>query len=667
MPQIQSHLFYALLALIAGQLIERYYLDTYFDTVTIYIGLSLLSVPFLLIAKRQIAKTIFYYNIIVLGAISSAIHYKLPPNHYSRLPQQKMVRFKITQSLRPNDFAFRYYGKVSGLGTAPSCGKILVTLAKKDHSKPLEIGQHYITSSPLIPVAQPKNPGAFNYARFLKNKSILSQLQLTPNNYSNINKNTWSGWDQIRVWKTRAIKKIHNTSLSQSASAHWVALVFGERQYIENELQTAYKNAGIVHLLAISGLHIGIISFLLNWLLTPLLYWKWGRWLQMILLVFILWGFAILTGMQPAVVRAVTLFTMLFAGQWGKRFQPPLQRVFASAGLLLFWYPPFLYQVGFQLSYLAVIGILLGNELAKKSYVPKKKWKKWVWEFVLVSNSAQLAVTPLTLYYFNQFPSLFLLSNLAVFHLFSISLVAAVGLTPWLLFDWIPAEVLANYNLLVACIHHIVQTIASYESFLWDDIYITKEMVITLYILMLLLFLPWQKKNKIHSRYSWGTIICCVLLLGWHNYKNVKIKNQLWILHQSKKTVILWYEKEIVQLFTDASEAHTQKLMQQFQKIYPVRKIQKDTLWRYLVFDQTKVLIADFDSVLTDTVPPVDIVLLRNNPKIHLNRVINQWRPHTIVADGSNGPWNTERWRESCSAKSISFYTTAEKAFSFIP
>ena len=137
--------------------------------------------------------------------------------------------------------------------------------------------------------------------------------------------------------ENQAIKKIHNTSLSQSAS-HWVALVFGERRILKMSYKPPIKS-GYCSFVGYFWLHIGIISFLLNWLLTPLLYWKWGRWLQMILLVFILWGFAILTGMQPAVVRAVTLFTMLFAdnGANGSNCN-----VFLLAGLLLFCIPLFI-------------------------------------------------------------------------------------------------------------------------------------------------------------------------------------------------------------------------------------------------------------------------------------------------------------------------------------
>ena len=137
-----------------------------------------------------------------------------------------------------------------------------------------------------------------------------------------------------------------SSPLSSHAAAHWLALVFGEQQFLEAEVREAYSQAGVIHLLAISGLQIGILSFVISGLFRPLLWWRYGQWIQQLLRVIILWGFAFWTGLQPAVVRAVTFFSLLDIGHWGRRPQPAFHRMVLSAFILLWAYPPFSKSIG---------------------------------------------------------------------------------------------------------------------------------------------------------------------------------------------------------------------------------------------------------------------------------------------------------------------------------
>jgi competence protein ComEC len=168
-------------------------------------------------------------------------------------------------------------------------------------------------------IAPPRNPGSFDYAAYLSNQKIYHQIQLRPKRYFLLPAKPLQCLELHRHFKAKAISRIQSNSLSSSAADHWLALIFGEKQYLESDLRDAYAQAGVVHLLAISGLHIGIISFAVSWLLLPLLRIRYGKWLQQGLRLTVSWSFALWTGFQPAVVRAVTFFSLLDLSHWGKR------------------------------------------------------------------------------------------------------------------------------------------------------------------------------------------------------------------------------------------------------------------------------------------------------------------------------------------------------------
>lgn len=285
----------------------------------------------------------------------------------------------------------------------------------------------------------------------------------------------------------------------------------------------------------------------------------------------------------------------------------------------------------------------------------------------MVCLSAQLAVAPLTMYYFNQFPTLFLIGNLAVKHLFTFSLILAVLGTPFLLLDLVPTDILDLYHQLIALIHMIVKHISSYENLLLDNVYLSKGQVLGIYAGLTAAIAGWQFKKDFNWKpLGWMTVLM-VIVLYLANLSGDN-KGQLWVLHQTKASVLLWYENQSIDQFTDASPKRVDQMTGDFKRKYPVNEVIKDSLWRWFDFVHVRLLVLDFNTILTDTfLPKADIILLKNNPKIHLDRVINQWQPQYIIADGRNGSWDLNRWKVSCQKAGVVFYSTAEKAFCFSP
>ena len=192
------------------------------------------------------------------------------------------------------------------------------------------------------------------------------------------------------------------------------ALLLGQRQDISDEIYNSYTGAGAIHILAISGLHVGIILLMLNFIAKPLDYFKIGRIIKPFILIVLLWGFAVIAGLSASVVRAVTMFSFLTFALVSKRSKDTYNLLFTSIFFLLLVKPTFLFDVGFQLSYAAVFGIIWGQPTIYNWWKIKRKIPDKIWQLFTVTVSAQFGILPLSLFYFHKFPSLLVLSNLVI-------------------------------------------------------------------------------------------------------------------------------------------------------------------------------------------------------------------------------------------------------------
>ena len=170
------------------------------------------------------------------------------------------------------------------------------------------------------------------------------------------------------------------------------ALVLGDKTALDGDLREGFAHAGLAHLLAISGLHIGLLMLLFRFLLWPLQLLPKGKQMLSICVILLLWGYAFFVGASPSVLRAVTLFSAIQLGYAVQRKLPTSYLVLLSMVILLFVSPCLLLQLGFQLSYLAVFGILFLLPIFDLNirFPPLR----WFWRLTLVSIVAQIVVAP---------------------------------------------------------------------------------------------------------------------------------------------------------------------------------------------------------------------------------------------------------------------------------
>ncbi len=252
-----------------------------------------------------------------------------------------------------------------------------------------------------------------------------------------LNKNPKNGFWQLifsaREYVLDVLQKSISTGKDELGIAE--ALLIGYTNDLDKDLVQAYSNTGVVHIIAISGMHLALIYVLLVWVFGKIPLINKSKLLQLVLILSCLWLFSILTGASPSVLRAAVMFSFIAVGKTYFKQASIYNSLAASAFVLLCYNPYYLWAVGFQLSYLAVLGIVIFQKPIYNCFYIKNKWVDKTWQLITVSTAAQLLTFPVCIYYFHQFPNLFLISNLIAVPLSAIILYTEIAL---ITFSWIP-------------------------------------------------------------------------------------------------------------------------------------------------------------------------------------------------------------------------------------
>ncbi|MGE0561122.1 MAG: ComEC/Rec2 family competence protein [Flavobacteriales bacterium] len=315
-------------------------------------------------------------------------------------------------------------------------GKTILFIEKDSLAENLAVGDLISFQPEFKDVPEPKNPLEFDYKKYLSFHLIKQQAFLKTNNWTLINQHeTFDMFVFADKIRRKLISNLYKFGLTNNELGVASALILGYKNNIEAQLKSAYSSAGAMHVLAVSGLHVGIIFMIFNVLLNFLDKIKYGSLIKGILLVLILWFYALITGLSPSVIRSATMFSVIIIGKTFKRNSNFFNTLSVSALCMLVYNPFLIFDVGFQLSYSAVAGIVLMQPWFNSFYEPKNWFTKYFWGLLTVSTAAQIATFPLGLYYFHQFPNYFLFSNLIVIPLALFILI--LGLAT-LAFSFIP-------------------------------------------------------------------------------------------------------------------------------------------------------------------------------------------------------------------------------------
>ena len=305
--------------------------------------------------------------------------------------------------------------------------KVLVSLPDSLEKLPIAGSQILVKGHPPKRPKSTLNPNEFDYRKYLERKGVAWTVFLPEDSFKILPSAAAAAPARWAALISQKADSVFKHQLKDPDSYGLLkAMVLGRRDDLGADLLNSYVTAGAVHVLAVSGLHVGVFFLLISWILKSLRKEKGGRWLYLLLMVSLLSTYAVVTGLSPSVVRASLMCVTFALSQTFARRHHGLNALAISAFIILIFDPNALFAVGFQLSYAAVLGIILFYPLFKDFYETEILALRWLWQITLISLAAQAFTFPLSIYYFHQFPTYFLLVNPFVIGLTTVLIYSAV-------------------------------------------------------------------------------------------------------------------------------------------------------------------------------------------------------------------------------------------------
>jgi len=377
----------------------------------------------------------FFLGIIAcffLTSLGVEISYQSYPlnrsTHFSHLSDVQAFRAVAISNGERKTLGQKFTAQVQAVRTTSGWkhteGKILIQLAD---TVLYRYGDEFLVRGQPQKVLPARNPYQFDYKHYLAIQGIFHQISVQKDNFLLIGNTPISQIQalslQVRRYADEVLKKYVDHKEAYGVVA---ALLLGVKSWLTDEVRQTYSDAGAMHVLAVSGLHVGILYALINLVLGWTSRFTYGKLLKAFIAVSLLWCYAFVTGLSPSVLRAVTMFSLVVLAQTTKRRSNIYNTIALSAFILLFFNPFLLFQVGFQLSYLAVLGIIYFQPKFYSLFEFENRFADYLWQITCVAFAATLVTAPISMYYFGQFPTLFFISNILVVPLAAFLLVGSL-------------------------------------------------------------------------------------------------------------------------------------------------------------------------------------------------------------------------------------------------
>ena len=573
------------------------------------------------------------------------------PGHLSFLTQP-VGYYKVVVNRYPEERArsWRAEGVVVAAFTKewqPASGKIMLYFSKDSFEKPFRYGDVLVIRGAPQSVPAPANPGEFDYKKFLSYRNVGHQhflkqgdVVLADNDPPSI---AVAAAVRARAWADATLERYVTGTREQAIAS---ALVLGVTDGLDNELLGAYAATGTMHVLAVSGLHISIIYMILVWAMKPLQRTASGKWILALTGLLVLWSYAFITGLSPSVLRAVTMFSFLALARPTGQSTNIYNTLAASAVCLLIVDPYMIMSVGFQLSYLAVLGIVYLEPRFYQLWEPGSWLLANVWKVTTVSVAAQLATFALGLFYFHQFPNYFLLSNLLVIPISFVVLIAGIAV---LAVSFIPVMATGLGMLLTGSIWLLNEIVFVMESFPFSLIRGVEinawQCWLLMAIIMALVLLTEQKKFRYLTVAVLSSFI--FMVIEWsHMDSQVNIERITVYSVRGHSAIDLIDRGHAYFLADSILQADHQKIRYHIEPNRTIAGVEKvsiadpfirtfggGTLARWRGHTVLQVTGPEFD--LPEAFSP-DLIIISNNSISDYKDFTSRYRDTPIILDGTN-------------------------------
>lgn len=400
------------------------------------------------------------------------------------------------------------------------------------------------------------NPGGFDAKGYWATQGIYQLAFAESEDFERLESANFfqSFWERSRI----AIQSVLQEQLSEASSSLAIALSLGDKSKLSQERRAAFADAGAMHVLAVSGMHVGILLGFLQWIffkIKPLR--QRNRYIYVALVL--IWCFAFLTGLSASVFRATMMFTVLSVGQLRGYSFFNLNALFISAFLLLIIDAKTLFSIGFQLSFLAMLGISLFFQPIRNLIESRWKLVNYFWDATALGIAAQIGTIPISLYYFHQFPNYFVLTNLGLIVLTAAALIAVIVL---LALSWVPFVVdgiawLTEW--IFAALNGVVKGISALPGAVSTGFSPGILWVVLIYCAVLMVYVGWSKMRRTYFRAGLIIVFILGVFMIYQREKN-KSERALVFLNSSVQAVILKEEMQAYCLFESIDDQTKEKM-----------------------------------------------------------------------------------------------------------
>lgn len=430
----------------------------------------------------------------------------------------------------------------------------------------IKAGDILLIQTDLERIKNKNNPGEFDLKSFWNNKNIYQIGFVSENDLQYLETVELSKLKEFFEGVRGSLKRQLNSVLDGEVLGIANALLLGDKELLSTETRISFSNAGAMHVLAVSGLHVGIVLVILMFLLGRLTRFV-SKQNATIIAIIIIWIYAGVTGFSPSVMRASFMFSILAIAQMSGRNNNSMNTLLFSAFVLLVFNPLWIYDIGFQLSYLAMLGIFLLFEPISRLVYIKNHWLMKVWQGTAIGISAQVFTVPLTLYYFHQFPNYFVLTNIGM--MVFAGLVLGIGLF-FFVFNWssIFSWILGNLlKIGLLSMLFFVQMIDSLPFSVATGFSLSEELIYLIYFLMIVLVI------KSFQKYKTVVLLSFVLIftqIQYRRYQNITGREMV-VFNSDDFAMSIKYNNQIVCLHSAKKERvkRIEMLMKQYVSIKP--------------------------------------------------------------------------------------------------
>ncbi len=430
------------------------------------------------------------------------------------------------------------------------------------------------------------------------------------------------------------------------------SFILGERSGISKELIRVFRNTGLMHVLSISGLHIGMLYLILIIVFRRVLYLHEQRWIKSIFILSLLWGYVLFIGAPISAIRAASMFSLFDLSKKLYRKQHLLDILFVFIFVVVLLDPLVIENLSFQLSITAVFFIIAGMHFWTQWWTPSHFFTKTLWQILGVTLFAQLGLLPLLIHYFHQFPLLFLVANIPVLLVMPIIFVSSLLIVVWCQFSFRFESVFNIYDTLISVLIDYITWVADFEGTVLKELQINTTGLIVTYLLVLLVLIQvFRQKFK-----YWYIILVINLFLGYaiiNTLKSRRIK-ELWVLEEKKKVFIADRSGRKLEIYTNSDEAAEDSYIMKFwTETVDFNFVNYKVLQNvYYLKDNCNLRIIDNEFVLIEE---GDYCIILGNPKLNFDRLLQQ-KPSMILFS-SDMYWNQkEKYKRSCIQNKIPYW-----------